>query len=234
MHRLAVIFLFTLLAIPVSGYAEEAPPGLRAVASRLFLAPGLSSRYDDSPDFLPLTELDWIEEVEEADPLLGPQGTVLHVRKLPSPPALLLSDEGIPGRYQSHDAVPEALRFDGLDVRTSATVPNPQIFTFRPNVPEPDFVLTCMDPDLATGVFDFCQMLATYPLDPAITLKARFYRPIPIAELAPQLPAIAARMREIALCLDVTEAPPSAPEAALAALLEVNPTLSGCENKLSS
>lgn len=221
-------------SVPTAAVDDVLHPGTVRVASRVFLVGEVPRESEDIPDFLPLTEVEWVNAVVDADPLLGPQGTVLHVRKLPSPPAYLFGEEGIPHLYQSYDAVPEVLRFDGLDVRTSATAPNPQHFVYRPDNSLPDFLLTCSDPDLATGVFDYCEVLATYPLDPVITLKARFYRPTPIAELAPQMPAVAARMREIAFCLDVTVAPPAASEAALEALLVANPTLSGCEDKLSS
>lgn len=231
---LSVAGALAVTSLPIAAAGDVLHPGTVRVASRVFLVGEVPHESEDIPDFLPLTEVEWVNAVVDADPLLGPQGTVLHVRRLPSPPALLLSDEGVVRNHQSHEAVPEALRFEGLDVRTSATVPDPQIFIYRPDVPVPDFMLDCSDPDLATGAFDYCEVLATYPLDPAITLKARFYHPIAIAELAPQLPAIAARMREIALCLDVTAAPLADSEAALEALLAANPTLSECEDKLSS
>lgn len=56
--------------------------------------------------------------------------------------------------------------------------------------------------------------MASYPRDPAIVLEAVLYFPPPFVELHGRFEPIADRLREIALCLDVTETPPTDPEAA--------------------
>lgn len=229
--RFAVAFLCAM-ALARPGLAEGAG-GTVAVASRLFLVgevPGASTRMED---FLPLTRVPWAWHMIQDDPVLD--GAVVHIRQRPSPPAYLFSRERLAHHFPDTARVPEALRIDGYEVATNAGAVARSVL-FRPDVPEPDFVVTCEAADDIAKPDDFnlCVVMASYPLDPAMVLEAALYFPLPFAELHPRFELIADRLREIALCLDVTDAPPSDPEEALQVLLAANPTLEGCADRLAS
>lgn len=221
------------LALPTLSLAQGLPPGTVTVASRTFLVGEAPSESMAMEDFLPLTEVQWFWDLVQDDPILD--GAVIHIEMPPSPPAYHFGPEGVVRDYPDTDRVPDAFRTDGyLSATTDGVVPTQ--FLFRQDVPKFDFFVTCaIDPPLLPpDRFNLCVVRTSYPLDPAIMLKARLYFPPPFAELSGRFEAIADRLREIALCLDVTEAPPTDPKAALTALLAANPNLEDCEDKLSS
>lgn len=213
--------------------AEEAPPGTVQVASRLFLVGEGLSASDTQEDFLPLTRVPWAWQMIQDDPVLD--GAVVHIERKPSPPAYLFSREVLAEQFPDTVRVLDEFRIPGYEVATTDGEV-PRWFLFRPDVPEPNFLVTCSTnvPLLPADQPGFCGLSASYPLDPAIMLDVRLYNPPPFAELHGRFKPIADRLREIALCLDVTDAPPQDPQAALAALLAANPTLEGCEDRLSS
>ena len=233
-----------VLCVAMPSLAQERPPGLVAVGDRVFLAPGQPDR---KPTGEPpaetahwmtvdvhLSEMDWFRALLDADPLLGPVQTKLEVTRLPNPPAYHFSDVNLSDGFGDRDRVPDALRIEGYDVQTRQNDWPVREFIFRPAGPAPEFMLRCNNPGWRTGVFQLCRLMATYPPDPSIMVLAEIYGGRPVQELAPDLPAIVARLRGMAFCLDVTEAPPADPEGALEALLAANPRLDGCEVELSS
>lgn len=232
--RCCTLSLFLgVLACPGLCLAGELPPGTVQVGSRLFLTPDLPENYWDNPDFLPLTEMSWAWHMIQEDPVLN--GAVVHIERPPSPPAFLFGPEGVPEQFPDTIRVPDTFRIDGYEVATTDGEVARR-FLFLPDVSEPDFLVTCTTdvPLLPADQPDFCVLRASYPPDPAIMLQARLYNPPLFDELHPLFEPIADRLREIALCLDVTDTPPADPEAALNALLAANPGLEGCEDKLSS
>ena len=228
--RRAVLPLLAALAGPVGA---EAPPGTVQVASRLFLVNEVPSASTRVEDFLPLTEVSWAWHMIQNDPVLD--GAVVHIKQNPSPPAYLFGREGLAEQFPNTARVPDAFRIEGYEVATNDGAAAVRLMV-RPDVPEPDFMVTCTAADTVSDSesSNLCVVLASYPPDPAITLQARLYNPPPFAELHGRFEPIADRLREIALCLDVTAAPPADPEAALAALLAANPALGGCDERLSS
>lgn len=225
MRLAAPCVVVVALATAGPGHADEPQSGTVDVASRLFLVGEVPFESEQIPDFLPLSSVPWLRDLTLADPLI--EGAVLHIQRPPSPPAWLIGPEGVGANYGNVDGVPEVFRAEGLRAETTPELPG-QSFYFRPEASASDFMLRCGDPDLEAATFLFCSLNATYPLDPALLLVARIYYPPPFPELTGRLEPMVARMREIALCLDVTEAPPADPEAALAALLAANPRLQGC------
>jgi hypothetical protein len=203
------------------------------VASRLFLVGTEWSQFrsDTRTDFLALGGLDWVQRLERNDPVLD--GVLLEIRDRPSPAAYLLGLDRLYDHYPDRDRVPDAFRADGyVSATTDGEVA--RIFVFHPDVPEPDFRVNCStdDPLVPADRFLTCSFLASYPLDPEITLKASMFLPPPFSELQPRFEPIVERMREIALCLDVTDAPPADPQRALEALLAAKPRLEGCDGNL--
>jgi hypothetical protein len=225
--RLFAILAGLCVALPVQ--AQERPAGLVAVGDRVFLAPGQPDRQPtgeppaDVAHWMHVevvfSEMDWFRALLDADPLLGPVQTKLEVTRLPNPPAYHFSDVNLSDGFGDRDRVPDALRIEGYDVQTRQNDWPVREFIFRPAGPAPEFMLRCNNPGWRTGMFQLCRLMATYPPDPSIMILAEIYGGRPVQELAPDLPAIVARLREMAFCLDVTEAPPADPEDALEALL---------------
>lgn len=231
--RRYTLSLLGVLACPGLCLADEPPPGTVQVASRLFLVGEVPSASDTQEDFLPLTRVRWAWRMIQDDPVLD--GAVIQIERKPSPPAFLFSPEGITNQFPDTVRVPDALQIEGYDMATNAGAVARE-FLVRPDVPQPDFLVTCAAADDISEPdrLNLCVLLASYPLDPAITLEAALYFPPPFAVLHERFEPIADRLREVALCLDVTDSPPADPKAALAALLAANPTLEDCEDRLSS
>lgn len=232
-HARALATLLLAILLGAAAAAQDAQPGTIRVASRLFLVGEGLSASDTQEDFLPLTRVPWAWQMIQEDPMLD--GAVVHIERTPSPPAYLFSRERLAREFPDTVRVPDAFRISGYEVATTDGEVA-RMFLFRPDVPAPDFLVTCTTnvPLLPTDQPSFCALRASYPPDPAITLLARLYNPPPFAELHGRFEPIADRLRVIALCLDVTDSPPADPEAALAALLAENPRLEGCEDRLSS
>ncbi len=238
------VVLLCSFVFPHASLAEERAPGTVAVGSRIFLAPGQPDR---QPTGLPpadapwmrvavhLDEMDWLWEVLDADPLLGSYVPQIQILRGTEPPSILFSDDAVMESFGNRESVPDELRLEGYDAQTRFLEGPPREFNFRPDVAAPDYMMRCANytSDPQGGAFEYCALTASYPVDPSIALIAGLFR-APFPELALDAPALVDRLREIALCLDVTEAPPADPEAALDALLAENPTLEGCANRLSS
>ncbi len=241
--------LLVALAAPLPSFADERPSGTVAVGSRVFLAPGQPDRQPsgvppaDAPWMhvtVDLNEVDRLRAMRDADPLLAPHGAQLKIRRLPDPPSVLFGDEAATERYGTGEDVRDELLLDGFDVRARFLnrMPDGPLteINVRPIDPAAGYMVTCFDgvTNSELGAFVFCSLDASYPPDPFITLTAQLDPAEPLQSLVADFPAMAARLREIALCLDVTEEPPSDPETALATLLATNPSLSECEDKLLS
>lgn len=224
-----------VLALPAQGRADEAPPGTVQVASRLFLVGTDPSALASDGDDLSLSFEPWFRSLAQDDPVLE-DFIGFQIFQPLSPPAFLLGPDGLPRHFTDRVRVPEAFRIDGYTVITNEGGEWPHDFLFRLDIAEPDFLVNCAR-DVTrppTDRFHFCNILATYPHDPTILLEATLFSPPPFAELHGLFAPTMERLREIALCLDVTEAPLTDPDAALADLLKANPLLEGCDNRFSS
>ncbi len=154
-------------------------------------------------NFIPLLNLDWINQVLTADPYLN--RIVVHIELWPD--ALRNSWPTLEPQhsYPVVDGIPEAFQVDGMLARAGQE-------SFRSILLVPiedpyDFQVRCskksVDVAIDTYVFGACFVRASYPPDPRIVLLARIYQP----GVKPfHFREIAHRMREIALCLDVTDA----------------------------
>lgn len=244
MHRLIRLVVIAALAAPLPTLASGRPPGLVAIGGSLFLGPGQPGRQPSgrpSADaayirvVLDLSKMDRFRRLQDADPILGPNVEHPQVVRLPVPTPELVGEPEPPRRFGDPAFLPEELRVPGFDARAVVGVEEPRIVVgLRPPATEPDFQATCHIHDPGTGGHDHCFLVASYPLDPEVTVTARIPLTRPLQDLAPDRPAIVARLREAAACLDVTAAPPADPDAALAALLAANPSLTDCEGRLSS
>lgn len=244
MRPIRCLATLAVLCLALPSLAQERPPGLVAVGDRVFLAPGQPDLQptgeppavvDPSWPVIHLDEVAPVRDVIKADPLLGAHWRQVTIGWVPSPPSWYFGDASVMLHYGGHGPVPDELRVDGFDVRTIPGDMPPRSFNIRPDVPAPDYMLKCGDAlDLSAGRnIEHCSLAASYPPDPAIMLRITLLR-VPYREVALDAQAIAGRLRAIAFCLDVTEAPPADPEAALAALLAANPRLERCGGLLLS
>jgi hypothetical protein len=151
-------------------------------------------RRDD--DFIPLTEIEWLRNLTDADAYLYP--TVVHIKVAPGPVAhwwkTLEPDRGFP----LTENIPDMFVLDGYQTRSQH--PSNRSLLLVPRDDPSDFFARCDGGDIEKH--RFCAVYATYPPDPNIWLLARVYHPEPPFHFR----EIAHRIREIAYCLDVTEA----------------------------
>lgn len=94
---------------------------------------------------------------------------------------------------------------DGYITLENLTTPATS-FYFVPDVAQPDHLVWCSFVVLRNQ-FNVCRLNATYPYDPYIRLMSSL-NPTPTEEFGSNFGAVAARLREIAICLDVTDVAP--------------------------
>ena len=164
------------------------------------------------PNFVPMNEIDWLKPILDTDPALGP--VVFHIQMThPSnKTASWLWEWGdaakggtLAYRFKYSNHIPERFQLPGFETRSSHESGQTDV-AMVPREEDADFSIECT-PNNRTGGLLFCVLKASYPPDPLIFLKARLYHPDPEMIRSAPLHAIAARMREIAYCLDVTDRP---------------------------
>ncbi len=151
-------------------------------------------RRDD--DFIPLTEIEWLRMLTDEDEYLEP--TVVHI-KAARAPVLKRWKTLEPDRdFPITENIPSMFLLDGYQTRSGH--PSNRRLLLVPIDDSTDFTVHCNGGNIEKH--RFCTVSATYPPDPNIWLLARVYHPEPPFHFR----EIAHRIREIAYCLDVTEA----------------------------
>lgn len=151
-------------------------------------------RRDD--DFIPLTEIKWLRMLTDADEYLEP--TVVHIKERPQPVLRHWYSLEPDLMYPLTENIPDMFVLDGYQTRSAH--PSNRMLLLVPRENPNDFFVTCYGGNIEAR--RFCAVHATYPPDPNINLLARVYHPEPPFHFR----EIAHRIREIAYCLDVTEA----------------------------
>ncbi|SEN35022.1 hypothetical protein SAMN04488103_104260 [Gemmobacter aquatilis] len=208
------VLIAALMAIGLAKalHADPDPGHLVTLNTRTFDLGIEVAKMRRDPDFVPMNEIDWLKPILDADPALGP--TVFHIEMAhPSiKTAARLWEWGEAGkagtlasrfRYTSH--IPERFQLPGFETRSYHENGQGSVVMI-PTDPSANFSVSC-DLNPRTDALLFCVLYAAYPPDPLIFLKARLYHPAPQTIRSAPLHAIAARMREIASCLDVTVQP---------------------------
>lgn len=196
----------SVLALAICS-AEHLTAQTVVLASRTFwLGETPATITDEIPFFAP-QRIDWLEAIIEGDAVL--RDTVIHVEFFPLPVSKAVADVGdfyvpvdgerlAPGFYLSGYDI-----FGSPPTRDNPTKPSNSLY-YLPKSPTAGFGVSCGF-YVARVSLQFCLILATYPLDDHIRLKARLYFPDDPAERPFYFREVVDRMRHLAYCLDVTE-----------------------------
>lgn len=208
----AIAVLLIVSALAQSALAESDPGHLVVLNTRTFDLGIEVSKMRRDPDFVPMNEINWLKPILDTDPALGPVVFHLKMARPSNKTASWLwewgdvAEDGTLASFHKFSGdIPELYQVPGFETRTSHENGKGSV-AILPREADAEFSLECM-PDNKTGDPNFCVLVASYPPDPLIYLKARLYYPPPDMIRSAPLHAIAARMREIAYCLDVTERP---------------------------
>lgn len=208
----AMIASLALSILSPEARAESNPGHLVTLNTRTFDLGMDVAKMRRDPDFVPMNEIDWLESILVKDPALGPLVFHLKMAHPSNKTASWLWEWGDANdggtlayshRYSGN--IPELFQVPGFETRTSHQS-GKGFVAMLPRDADADFSLNCM-PDNKTGDPSFCVLYASYPPDPLIYLQARLYFPPPEMIRSAPLYAIAARMREVAYCLDITDRP---------------------------
>lgn len=207
---MAAVLAATLLSGAAPAAAQEAPGDrdqLIQLDARTFDL-GADVRwlrdYADESAFIPITEVRWIGDMTDADPILGP--TVIHIKKAVmhplAEPVWLPSEDR--AQFAPADDLAEAWALEGYDVRWRRSTPptNRGSILLFPEPPDAGFFVRCAY-DRAYPGPTFCAIPALYPPDTGLRLYVRVYRRAtdPLEDFR----AIAERALSLVHCLDVTE-----------------------------
>ena len=206
-YRISVAVLAViLLPIAVTALAQEAPGDRNALIrleSRVFDLGTDVRRMRRDPHFIPVTDVDWINTLLDADPYL--RYTVIHINSFADslgtpvwPP-----DEDRE-QYAPAKELARAWGLEDYDVhwqRRVAPSNRGDIILF-PKAPNAVHYVSCAY-DRADPVPTFCAALALYPPNPDLRIKVRIYK---ITEPINDFATIVERARSLVYCLDVTRA----------------------------
>ncbi|GIT93171.1 hypothetical protein JANAI62_36850 [Jannaschia pagri] len=219
--------------------AEEGPATVQ-IGTRIFLVGQVPWETEYDPTFLPINGVDWLDELMEADPVMGPRYGVFVVDGDRPSLTYLLATGWRESHYGNQALVPEAFRIEGLTIEVRSEAPQPfASYLILDNDEAPTWQAQCTYryPQDHRSEFSGCTMMVTYWGDHDLDVALRIYAPPYLSEIGESFPALAARMVELLTCLDVTDDPPANDtdaRARLATLRSENPELRGCDPKLLS
>jgi hypothetical protein len=210
------------------------------IGTRTFLVGQIPWETEEEPDFLPINGVDWVYEIMQADPVMGPRRVVFYLDGGGPSLTELLSIGWRERHYGNQDLVPGEFRIEGLTVEVRAEAPEPYAsYLILDDDDAPTWKSSCAyryPPD-DRSEFLMCTMMVTYWGNHGLDVGLRIYAPPYLSEIGDSFPALAARMVEILTCLDVTDDPPGTDADAqmrLATLRAENPELRGCRPDVNS
>ena len=200
LNRLALGLAFGLFAT-ISANAETV-----TLSTRTFWLGEQPSSLQSSAPFVSLREIEWINALVQADPIL--RGSVPHLRLATRPMSEIIRDVGsmVPlteDRLDPRYDVPGYLIFGGPAPPEDPSW-KPMDLLYLPEDPGDGFRVSCgINTDRKWILL--CVVRATYPPDDRISLMARLYFPADPAETPTRFRDVAERLRDLAYCLDVTD-----------------------------
>ena len=202
-------YAFLVLVLAVGGASAEPATrygpadGLIRLNDRWFDARSPVEESWEDHEFFPIQRIDWIYDALDTEPLLDTM--VIHIQAQPQASANIFHriyhETG--GYFPTRDVPDYVLPPQGFELLTKERPVNHVVrpITYRLGF---DYLGVCFYSVERGGLLN-CIAYADYP-DPRLYLKARVYGPPPRMDaFAPMLPKVAARLREIAFCLDVTD-----------------------------
>lgn len=207
--------LAALLALsPLDAGAEPAPgvvpvpygpaDGLIRLNDRWFDAHAPVDPDWQEIEFFPVQRIPWIKAVLDAEPLLDTM--VIHIEAQPQASARVFGNiyDEESGYSPTRDAPDFLLPPDGFELLVKPGGRGEYVIRPSASVAGYDYQGLCGARPDREALFT-CNAHAEYP-DPRLYLRARVYGPPPrMDDFTAMLPAVAARLREITFCLDVTD-----------------------------
>jgi hypothetical protein len=202
--------------------------GVVFVGNREFFVGELTQSFGDDARSFDFRHAPWLKTLLDNDPLLGDQG----VRFLRSGvPATDLIGE-VPTQMRAQERLEDDPSYmaEEHDVITYGNLDE----YIYPKDSSIKYSVFCTRGGLNPGELNICDIDAAYPYGANVVLTARKYFPGKLPEISSNFEPIAARMIEIAVCLDVTDKADDEPLPNERELLEQDPDLSDCRILLSS
>lgn len=197
-----LIALLSTLHHGVFAHAAEPANSLIYLSERV-----LDMRYDVSKirrddRFIPITRVDWIDEIAEADAHLHPK--VIHIEDRRTQIGIRSkAADRLETKYKEAEGIPERYLLDGYLVRwmqSSASKKSGDIIYFPQEDPH-SFNVACGYISSEEWPL-MCLMIVSYPPDPLLRIAVRLYN---IERPFNDFRAIAHKARELVRRLDVTE-----------------------------
>lgn len=186
----------------------------------------LQKQYSDDQWSFWFAMMPWLDEFVRADPVLYDQRIEFNRSSYSA--------------HQKAGEIPSLIR-DSAVIQTDPALQVDGLTTWRTTS---ELLFFPVDSTLTYGAdcpwspqrpdFSLCVVTVAYPYGTNTLLIAKEFFPGPLEEYGPRIDAIARRMVEIAICLDVTDIPPAERETHIAGLRDDNPRLEGCHIDLTS
>jgi len=197
---LRILFVFSLV-LPSASALQAEEDFVVQLNTRTFYAGEDYWGWDTDTNFLPINRLDWLDEMLMGMPILD--HTVIHIKQLNQDSDFLMSPTGPGGWYTNPEPVPEHLRLPGYTVNTGEGS-GFRLLHLTPNSAEKLFAVAC-SAERDSTTYEFCGLIAHYPLDPRVIVLTRIYNPPSMDQLDAFFKEVAELTVGIALCLDITD-----------------------------
>ena len=230
--KTATVFVAALTALfflpPHVASALPHDDGVVSVGDREFYVGELTQSFGDDAWSFDFRHSPWLKILLDNDPLLSDQSVIFFRSGVP---ATDLVGE-VPTEMKEHERLEDdpAYMADGHDVVIFGDLDED---VYPKNSPI-KYSVSCTRGGFNPGELNLCSIRVAYPYASNVLLRARKYFPGKLPEISGNFEPIAARMIEIAVCLDVTDQSDAERQTSGTELLEQNPYLSDCKISLSS
>lgn len=218
-----ILGVFWVNAVPATALPID--DGIVTVDDRQFYVGPTDREWPDYANNFPLDYSEQLHHLLATDDALANYRIFLFQSGVPAR-ALIQRDGRIGSKKGPLSSDP------ALQIPNMITYANPQIYHVFPAGDALEYVAICTGPP--DGLLRFCRVEVVYPYAENVMLIADRFFPGTFAEVGPTFDAIAHRMIEIAICLDVTATPDADRPDSLDAVTTDHPELRDCKIDLLS
>jgi hypothetical protein len=202
---LVAVLAAIILPIAAAAFAQEVPKernSLIQLGSRVFDLGTDVRRMRRDPNFIPITDVGWINAMTGSDPHL--QFTVIHIKSFAHLPGKLWLPDRNLERFAFAEDLSDACALQDYDVRWRQKVaPSTRgSIVLIPKSPGAGYYVSCAY-ERKDPVPAFCAANALYPPDPNLRITIRIYQ---ITDPLNDFRVIVERALNLVYCLDVTRA----------------------------
>lgn len=197
------LLILVFILLPLSGYAQGEQNSLIQLRSRTFDLHTDVERIVRRDHFIPLTDVQWIDDWRRQHPEL--RATVIHLDTTQSGEGRYVwqpdyADE----RYLHREGFSDELYLEGYETmwRSDRVPENRGSILLIPKDAPDDYYVGCSY-DRSDDVPRFCSITVSYPPDRDIRIRIRMYR---VTNPLNDFGAVAYKVRALVYCLDVTDA----------------------------